>query len=229
MSETNSGRSLLEHIVAGNPNASSSVIWLHGLGADGHDFVPIVPELGFSEDSIPRFIFPHAPVRPVTVNGGMSMRAWYDIRSIDLDARSQDVEGIRSSAEDLEALIHQERERGVPSNKIVLAGFSQGGALALYAGLRHREKLAGIIGLSCYLLLSDALASEADPSNRSTPIFLAHGTGDPVVPHFVGKQSYDTLIAAGYECEWHEYPMPHAVHPNEISAIASWLQRVLDP
>jgi len=208
------------------PDPSASVIWLHGLGADGNDFVPIVPELRL-EDRLPiRFVFPHAPVRPVTINNGFRMRAWYDISAADLNNRA-DMTGVEQSRRELEALIERERERGTPSSRIVLAGFSQGGAIALYAGLRHRERLAGVIALSTYLIASERLAAEAAPANRGASIFMGHGTADPIVRFEWGDASRQLLASAGYQVEWHTYPMEHSVCMEEIAAVSAWLARML--
>lgn len=205
---------------------TAAVIWLHGLGADGHDFEPIVPELIRPGERALRFVFPHAPIRPVTVNGGFAMRAWYDIAS--LERRSpEDEAGIRASQATIEELIRCENGRGIPASRIVLAGFSQGGALALFTGTRYGEKLAGIMGLSCYLLLAGRFAAERGTANQTTPIFLAHGTQDPVVAPLLGEQARTTLEAAGYPLEWHTYPIPHSVSPQEIADIAQWLRRVV--
>lgn len=205
---------------------AAAVIWLHGLGADGHDFEPIVPELVRPGERALRFVFPHAPIRPVTLNGGYAMRAWYDIIAIDRRA-PQDETGIRASQAAITALIRRENARGIPSERIVLAGFSQGGALALFAGVRYPEKLAGIMGLSCYQLLGQSLATERLPVNQATPIFLAHGLEDPVVAPVLGEEARRQLEAAGYGVEWHAYSMPHAVCPQEVADIAAWLRRVL--
>lgn len=206
--------------------ARSSIIWLHGLGADGHDFEPIVLELGLAEDLAVRFIFPHAPERAVTINGGMVMRAWYDILGLDI-RRDEDIEGLRTSETQVRALVEREVSRGVSEERIVLAGFSQGGAIALQAGVRHPRRLAGILALSTYLTLPEKLASEASPANGDCPIFMAHGTQDPVVPYEGGQLSRQTLEAQGYEIEWREYPMPHSVCAEEIADISSWLTGVL--
>ena len=208
------------------PNPTASVIWLHGLGADGNDFVPIVPELRLPERLRVRFVFPHAPVRAVTINNGMRMRAWYDIAAADLNSRA-DLIGVRESQAQLEALIERENVRGMPSERIVLAGFSQGGAIALYTGLRHAERLAGIMALSTYLIAPDKLATEASASNRSVPIFMAHGTADPVVRFQWGEASKRMLEAAGYAVEWHTYGMEHSVCLEEVQAIGAWLTKVL--
>ncbi|RCS28695.1 carboxylesterase [Rhodanobacter denitrificans] len=210
----------VEHETAANPRYS--ILWLHGLGADGHDFAPIVPELVDPAWPALRFVFPHAPVRPVTVNNGMSMRAWYDIYAFDAAAR-QDEAGIRASIAAVEALITREHERGVPSERIILAGFSQGGAIALAAGLRHTEKLAGIVALSTYLPISATLANERSAANAATPIFWGHGTADPVVVLPRGLASRDALQALGYAVDWHTYPMAHAVCADEIGDLRRWL------
>ena len=207
------------------PNPTASVIWLHGLGADGNDFVPIVPELRLSQSLRVRFVFPHAPVRAVTINNGMRMRAWYDIAAADLNSRA-DLIGVRESQAQLEALIERETARGMPSERIVLAGFSQGGAIALYTGLRHAERLAGIMALSTYLIAPDKLATEAIAANRGVPIFMAHGTADPVVRLQWGEASKRMLEAAGYPIEWHTYRMEHSVCLEEVQAIGAWLTKV---
>ena len=208
------------------PKPAGTVIWLHGLGADGHDFEPIVPELLSPWERALRFVFPHAPIRPVTLNGGFAMRAWYDI--VSLDRRGpEDERGVRESQAAIEALIGRENQRGVASEHIVLAGFSQGGALALYTGVRHRERLAGIMGLSCYIVLGERLAAERTPANQATPIFLAHGAEDPVLAPVLGEQARRALVENGYTVEWHTYSMPHSVWPQEITDIAAWLRRVL--
>jgi len=210
----------IEHETA--PHPTHCVIWLHGLGADGHDFAPIVPELVARDGPPLRFVFPHAPVRPVTVNGGLPMRAWYDILGMAIADR-QDETGMRASIAAVEALIAREHARGVPSERIVLAGFSQGGAIALAAGLRHAQALAGIVALSTYLPLADALAAERSAANAATPIFQAHGSADPVVPLALGSTSRDALLALGYRVDWHVYPMAHAVCPQEIAELRDWL------
>ncbi|MEZ5331092.1 MAG: carboxylesterase [Thermoanaerobaculia bacterium] len=204
---------------------TASVIWLHGLGADGHDFPPIIPQLGLPGDHGVRFVFPHAPKIAVTLNGGLIMPAWYDIRS--LDVRGQDEKGIRKSAARVEALLAREVAAGVPPERIVLAGFSQGGAVALFTGLTHADRLAGILALSTYLVLPDAIEAEAAEANRATPIFQAHGLYDPMVPLQAGVMTRDWLVEHGYETEWHEYPMAHQVALEEIRALGAWLRRVL--
>ena len=207
------------------PSPAGAVIWLHGLGADGYDFVDIVPMLGLK--AIPtRFVFPHAPMRPVTINGGTVMRAWYDVRG-DAGVRREDEAGVRESQQQIEALIAREKTRGVPAGRIVLAGFSQGGAMALQTGLRHPERLAGIMALSCFLPLTDKVAAEAAPANRDVPIFMAHGTSDPLIPLARARHANDLLTSLGYRIEWREYPIPHSVSPAEIRDISAWLQRIL--
>lgn len=202
-----------------------SVIWLHGLGADGHDFEAIVPELRLSATLPLRFVFPHAPVRPVTINGGMAMRAWYDIRSLDSSGRA-DAAGVHESSAALEALIDREIERGIAAEKIVIAGFSQGGAIAINTALHTDKRLAGLMALSTYL----PLPGEIDNSvgSRELPVFMAHGTFDPMLPIAWGKASADHLRAAGYTVEWHDYPMAHAVCPEEIRDIRNWLLSIYD-
>lgn len=207
------------------PHASptASVVWLHGLGADGHDFKPMVPELRMPEAIPVRFVFPHAPERSITINQDMVMRAWYDITGFEQESR-EDTAGIRDSAEHVNRLILREQERGIPFSRIVLAGFSQGGAVALHAGLRFPQTLAGIMALSAYLPLADTVEVEASEANRPTPIFMAHGTLDPVVPVQMGKMSFDFLERKGFKPSWKDYPMPHAVCPEEIRDIGVWLQ-----
>ncbi len=211
------------------PNPAGSVIWLHGLGADGHDFEAIVPELRLP-DALPlRFVFPHAPVRPVTVNGGMQMRAWYDIVSLDKEGRADDA-GIRESSILLDALVRREQERGMDAAKIVIAGFSQGGAIALHNTLRTPLKLAGLLALSTYLPLMNTIESEVADNpiagDTTLPVFMGHGTFDPMVPCEGGRASADVLENLGYTVEWHDYPMAHAICPQEISDISNWLQTV---
>jgi phospholipase/carboxylesterase len=212
------------------PNPGASVILLHGLGADGNDFVPIADELDLSAAGPVRFVFPHAPMRPVTINGGYTMRAWYDILGTELDgtgARREDEAGLRASLAEVEALIAKERSRGIAARRIVLAGFSQGCAMALLTGLRHAERLAGVLGLSGYLPLAATLAAERSAANADVPIFLAHGTQDPVVAIARATASRDALTALGYDVEWHAYPMPHAVCAQEIADVNRWLLNVL--
>jgi len=207
-------------------NPQATVIWLHGLGADGHDFEPIVPELVRPSDRPLRFVFPHAPMRPVTLNGGYVMRAWYDIIALDRRA-AEDEPGIRASQALVTELIRDENARGIPSERIVLAGFSQGGALALFCGTRYPERLAGIIALSCYPLLAARFEAERLPANQATLIFLGHGMQDPVVVPALGEAARRQLQAADYAVEWHAYSMPHSVCPQEVADIAAWLRRVL--
>ena len=218
---------LLEAVeIETGPQPRSTVIWLHGLGADGHDFAAVVPELVRPGERALRFVLPHAPIRPVTINGGMSMRAWYDIVGFDRHA-AQDEAGIRASAAAVQELMRRENERGVPTERIVLAGFSQGGAMALFTGTRATEKLAGIIGLSCYMLLGATLAAERSAVNQTTPIFVGHGTRDPVVDVRLGEETRRMLEEADYPVTWHRYPIPHSVSPEELTHIASWLRKVL--
>ncbi len=209
-------------LVTGDP-VVGSVIWLHGLGADGHDFEPIVPAVQLPDRPL-RFVFPHAPVRPVTLNAGMEMRAWFDIVAIDRRTE-QDAAGIRDSESEVLALIEREKERGVPAESIVLAGFSQGGAIALHTGLCHPEPLAGIIGLSTYLPLTDVLDADGLDANRLTPIFMAHGTLDPVVPMALGEETRGLLRARNYPIDWKTYEMDHAVCLEQVEDIRDWMSR----
>ena len=204
------------------PQPRHAVIWLHGLGADGHDFEPIVPQLLRPEWPALRFVFPHAPVTPITLNGGLPMRAWYDIAGFDL-AQRQDEAGIRASITSVESLIAREMERGVPIANIVLIGFSQGGAIALAAGLRHASTLAAIVALSSYLPIAEVTAGERHAANTATPIFMGHGAFDPVVPRYLGERSRDRLRDWGYQVDWHSYPMAHQVCPQEIADLADFL------
>ncbi|NBT54153.1 MAG: carboxylesterase [Betaproteobacteria bacterium] len=210
------------------PQPTAAVIWLHGLGADGHDFASLVPELDLSGCPPIRFVFPHAPSMPVTVNGGYVMPAWYDILGPNLISQ-QDAAGIQSSERAIVALIAQEVARGIPAERIVLAGFSQGCAMALHTGLRLPQRLAGIMALSGYLPLADRLAAERHPANAQTPVFMAHGTQDPVVVIARGEASRDALAALGQPVAWHSYPMPHSLHPQEIADISAFLAQVLGP
>jgi phospholipase/carboxylesterase len=200
-----------------------SVIWLHGLGADGHDFEPVVPELGLQDSPPVRFVFPHAPVRPVTMNMGMPMRAWYDIRAISA-SRDQDEAGIAASHRAIDALIEREVARGVPVERQVLAGFSQGGAMALHAGLRQQSRVAGILVLSCYLLFPDRLAEERSPANAQTPVFMGHGLLDPMVPHAMGEAAAAELRRLGQPLTWRSYPIPHSVSLEELHDLGAWLR-----
>jgi phospholipase/carboxylesterase len=207
-------------------NPSAAIIWLHGLGADGNDFVPIVDELALPVGTDIRFVFPHAPMIPVTVNNGYVMRAWYDI-SFDGMERRPDAAGIRSSQAEIEKLIAREKARGIPANRIVLAGFSQGGAITLQTGLRHTEPLAGLMVLSSYLPLATTLAAEAAPANAKVPIFMAHGRHDPMIAIGLAERSVAQLSALGYAIEWHDYPMQHAVCAQQIADIGRWLGKIL--
>lgn len=204
------------------PAPAWSILWLHGLGADGHDFEPIVPELVERSWPALRFVFPHAPVRPITINGGMRMRGWYDIRGMDF-AAGQDEAGIRDSIARVEALIAREVAHGIPPSRILLAGFSQGGAITLAAGLRRSEPLLGLIALSTYLPLHDTFPAEASKAALASPIFMAHGRFDPVVPEALGKMSHDWLKAMGCTVEWRSYPMPHSVCAEEILDLRRWI------
>jgi phospholipase/carboxylesterase len=212
----------IEIETAKSPKAS--VIWLHGLGADGNDFAPIVPALQLPKTPI-RFVFPHAPVQPVTINGGMRMRAWYDIT--DGAIRREDENGVRASQKLIEALIAREKERGTEARRLVLAGFSQGGAIALQTGLRHPQRIAGVMALSTYLPIADKFAAEASAANKDSPIFMAHGSYDPVIPLARAEQSRGILQSLGYAVEWREYPMPHSVCPEELADIGAWLRKAL--
>jgi phospholipase/carboxylesterase len=204
------------------PDPKHAVIWLHGLGADGHDFEPIVPELVDRAWPALRFVFPHAPVRPVTINGGMPMRAWYDITGMEI-AQKQDEAGMRASIAQLDELIAREVARGVASENIVLAGFSQGGAIVLAGGVRHAAKLGGIVALSTYLPMAEKTDAELAPANRALPIFMGHGTVDPIVPLRLGEMSRDYLQRLGYAVNWHSYPMAHQVCTEEIADLRRWL------
>ena len=205
---------------------TASVIWLHGLGADGHDFEPIVPELDLPDALAVRFVFPHAPMQAVTINGGAVMRAWYDVYALE-GARREDADGVRASQTKVEELIAREKARGVGAARIVLAGFSQGGAIALHVGLRYADRLAGILALSCYLPLSNTLPTEASPANRDVPTFWAHGLHDPMLPLAMAEQGREQVAALGYRIDWHQYPIPHSVSAEEIADVARWLERVL--
>lgn len=205
-------------------NPSASVIWLHGLGADGNDFAPIVPALGLPKAAI-RFVFPHAPIQPVTINGGMRMRAWYDIT--DGAIRREDESGVRASQKSIEALVAREKERGTPAKRLVLAGFSQGGAIALQTGLRHPERIAGVMALSTYLPIAEKFSAEASAANRDVPIYMAHGSYDPIVPLARAEESRALLQSLGYAVQWREFPMPHSVCAEEVAEIGAWLSKVL--
>jgi len=220
------GMSLETIEVETGPEVDAAVIWLHGLGADGHDFEPVVPELVGRGERAWRFVFPHAPQRPVTLNGGMRMRAWYDIIGLDRKAQ-EDEAGFKQSQRSIDELIAKERARGIPAARIVLAGFSQGGAVSLYTAPRYPERLAGVMALSTYLPLPRLLHAERVPANDGTPIFMAHGLADGVLPLSMGIESRDLLGAAGFPVEWHQYPMAHSVCAAEIADIRNFLLRVL--
>jgi phospholipase/carboxylesterase len=222
---------LLEQVeLVTGPAPTATVIWMHGLGADGYDFVPIVKELEVNTvpglDGGVRFIFPHAPRRPVTINNGMSMRAWYDIKMVDL-VRQEDDAGVRASQAEIEKLIAREKQRGIPARRIVLAGFSQGGAITLQTGLRHAERLAGLMVLSSYLPLAGSVEAEASGANKDVPILMIHGTRDPVVQLARATTSREQLTKLGYQVEWHDFPMEHSVCLEEIQEIRGWLGKVL--
>ncbi|PCI44134.1 MAG: carboxylesterase [Proteobacteria bacterium] len=208
-------------------NPTASIIWLHGLGADGHDFEPIVSELGLPDDLAVRFIFPHAPAMPVSINGGYIMPAWYDIKQQDLGVE-HDTAGVHASAVSIQMLIDQEIMRGIPANRIILAGFSQGAAMALYVGLRQTEPLAGLMVLSGYILLPDEFTS-LNSNNLQTPVFMAHGVHDPVVLFEWGESSYRKLQEKGYAVGWHSYPMEHSLCNTEINDIGKWIVTILQP
>jgi phospholipase/carboxylesterase len=213
-------------VVEPDATPQAAVILMHGLGADGHDFESLVPELRLPAAPAIRWIFPHAPVRPVTVNGGYRMRAWYDIAAIDPDA-PEDRNGIRESAQSIGAFISAQRDNGIPTGRIVLAGFSQGGALALFAALRWPEPLAGVAAMSCYLPLAATLATEAHPANAAIPVFMAHGTDDPVVQFSLGEAARDLLLSTGYDVAWHSYRMEHEICTQEVRDLREWLLRIL--
>jgi len=214
---------LLEKVVVDTgPRPALTVVWLHGLGADGHDFEPLVAQLGLPFPV--RFVLPHAPIRPITINGGMRMRAWYDIVEL-RPGGPEDRAGIHASCTAVTGLIDREIEGGQDPDRIVVAGFSQGGAVALQLALREPRALAGAVGLSTYLPLADTLVQEASPANRQLPIFLAHGSADPVIPLVLGQLSRQRLLTAGYDVEWHVYPMAHGVCLEEMADLAAWLRR----
>ena len=207
--------------------ATACIIWLQGLGADGHDFAALIPQLDIVDTLGVRVVLPHAPQRAVTINGGMHMPAWYDIQSTDF-GHEQDSAGIEASAGQLRALIQREVDSGMPAGRIILAGFSQGGAIVLHTGLRYPQPLAGILALSTYLPLADSLAAQASAANRSVPIMMAHGMQDPVVPVMLALQSRDRLAELGYTVDWHSYAMQHAVCPQEVGDIRAWLSQRLE-
>jgi phospholipase/carboxylesterase len=213
------------HFQTGDKPVATLVV-LHGLGADGNDFVPIARELDLSAIGPVRYVFPHAPVRPVTINGGMAMRAWYDLLGMNLTQR-EDESGLRGSLAQVQALLDAEAARGVPPERTVLMGFSQGCAMTLMTGLRSPQRLAGLVGLSGYLPLAASTAAEVSDANRLTPIFLGHGRRDGIVPLAAGTATRDTLKGLGYDVSWHDYPMEHSVHPDEITDLNRWLLKVL--
>jgi phospholipase/carboxylesterase len=225
--EGQQGQPFLEAVeISTGPAPEAAVIWLHGLGADGHDFEPLVPQLSWQGAPDMRFVFPHAPVRPVTVNGGMRMRAWYDIVSIS-SGRDQDQKGIADSVNQAAALVGRERQRGIRADRIVVAGFSQGGAIALQLAIRYPETLAGLIALSTYLLLDHRLEGDRHDANRDLPVFVGHGTADPMVPCPMGEELARRLRGLGHPVEWHSYPMQHAVCPQEVTDLSAWLRTTL--
>lgn len=210
------------------PRPDASIIWLHGLGADAHDFEPVVPELVRPGERAWRFVFPNAPIRPVTLNNGLRMRAWYDIVSLERGA-AEDVEGLDASMKQVLELIERENTRGIETSRVVLAGFSQGGVVSLYTMVRMQQSLAGVMGLSCYLASAAGLAAVRRSANDRTPVFMAHGQSDPVIPVEAGRRSRDAMSGQGYEVRWHEYPMAHSVCAEEITDIRSFLLEVLPP
>jgi phospholipase/carboxylesterase len=213
-------------ILTADAPPTAAVIWLHGLGADGHDFEPVVPDIVRRGERSWRFVFPNAPIRPVTLNGGMPMRAWYDLKSLDRRA-AEDIAGFWDSDARIRELMAREAERGIAADRIVLGGFSQGGAVSLYTAPRLESRIAGVLALSCYLPLAARLSAEVSAANRQTPIFMAHGRADGVLPLALGTEARDALVKLGYPVEWHEYPMAHSVCPEEIAAIRAFLLRVL--
>lgn len=213
--------------ISTGPNPTAAVVWLHGLGADGHDFEPIVPQLTWPGVPDIRYVFPHAPIRPVTINGGMPMRAWYDILTL-TSARGHDRDGVVDSVNRVASLLDREISNGIPSDRIILAGFSQGGAIALQLALRYPRPLAGVIALSSYLLFADRIEDQRSDANASLPAFVAHGSVDPVVPIAMGESAARVLEAMGHPVEWHTYPMAHAVSPEEIQHLAAWMQKHLE-
>ena len=222
--ESAAARGVLDTVeIETGKDPTAAVVWLHGLGADGHDFEPLVPWLQWPGAPEIRFVFPHAPTRPVTVNGGMRMRAWYDIRGIEID-RDQDETGILESVRQATAVVRREQERGIEPSHIVVAGFSQGGAIAIQCALRYPERLAGLIALSTYMLRAQHLEDERHEANEGLPVFSGHGSADPIVPIHLGTQAASQLERLGHVVEQHSYPMQHAVCPDEIGHIAAWLQ-----
>ena len=219
------GQGVLDAVeIATGEEPTAAVIWLHGLGADGHYFEPLVPWLDWPGAPSIRYVFPHAPVRPVTINGGMQMRAWYDILAFDID-RDQDEQGIGDSIAQAIALVQREQGRGIDAARILLAGFSQGGAIAMQCALRYPEKLAGLVALSTYMLQEQRLESELSEANRGIPVFYGHGSSDPIVPVRLGQQAVSKLEGLGHPVEWRTYPMQHSVCPEEIQHLAAWMQK----
>ena len=216
----------LKYLEVGDSDADKCVIWLHGLGADGYDFKPIVPELNLPENNRIRFVFPHAPQRPVTINAGVVMPAWYDLTSMDF-TNHEDADGINTSSKQIIELLEQQQSTGIDSKQIVLAGFSQGGAIALHTALRYDKPLAGIMALSTYLPLVQTFPAELSKTNRSIPILMCHGSHDPVVPHHLGEDTKYFLEQENYKVDWHSYPMQHSVCPEEINDISQWLKKIL--
>lgn len=222
------GQGALETVeLSTGPNPSAAVVWLHGLGADGHDFEPIVPQLDWPGAPDIRYVFPHAPVRPVTINGGIPMRAWYDIVSLS-SARGQDRDGIVDSVNCVAGLLRLQIASGMPSRRIILAGFSQGGAIALQLALRFPDPLAGVVALSSYLLFGERLEGQQHAANAALPAFVGHGTADPVVPIGLGQEAARKLEELGHPVEWHSYPMVHAVCPEEVDHLRSWMRARLE-
>jgi len=215
----------IERTTSDNP--TNSIIWLHGLGADGHDFEAIVPELGLPDSVNYRFIFPHAPFQRVTINNGQVMRAWYDVQTAPID-KQDDIPGITDSSNALMGLIEQEIERGIPAENIVIAGFSQGGAIALTAAMRYHTKLAGVMALSTYLPVQDTYPEMSHDANRNTPIFMAHGSVDETINFMIAEKSHQKLLSMDYPVEWHSYEIGHGVGPQELGDISAWLQKVLN-
>lgn len=207
-------------------NPAAAIIWMHGLGADGNDFVPVVKELNLPEDKPVRFIFPHAPMRPITINNGYVMRGWYDLGMVAGQLTSKE-DDIRASQQAVEALIEREIERGIAPEKIILAGFSQGGVIALHTALRYPKRLGGILALSTYLALANSLSNERSEANATIPIYMAHGTQDPIIPLVMATNSRNELQRLGYQVEWHDYVMQHSLCMEEIESIGQWLEKVV--
>lgn len=227
-----SAEDLLETVEVGpdgDGTADAVVLWMHGLGADGHDFEPIVPHLGIGPGLRVRFVFPHAPMIPVALNMGMVMRAWYDLRGVSLERIEHDEAGVRASARRIEALVRRENARGVPTSRIVICGFSQGGAMAMHVGIRYPEAFAGIVALSSFLVLAEKAAAEASDANRRTPVLVCHGTRDPMVPERMGHASAERLRALGYDVAYHRFPMQHEVCMEEIELLGRWLEERFTP